>query len=198
MKLIYMGYAINLKHLLTVAAVLCLLTSGPCFAQGDRAGSSTANITNYNVSEDQEAYDIGLDAYIYFYPLVTMDITRRQMTSVEAGKIEGSGPMNSFSHASAFPSADFKTVVRPNFDTLYSSAWLNLNGGPVIVSVPDTEGRYYLLQMLDMWTDTFASPDKRTTGTKAGNFAIVPQCWNGTLPEGVDPATTILSGPRLP
>jgi len=76
-------------------------------------------------------------------------------------------------------------VVRPNFDTLYSSAFLDLTKEPVIVSVPDTNGRYYLLPMLDMWTDVFASPGWRTTGTKAQNFLVAPQKWNGATPPGV-------------
>jgi hypothetical protein len=179
-----MKHRIGRRKLLTVAAVLCLLASGLAIAQGDKVGGVNENATKDNATINQEAYDIGFDAYIYFYPLVTMEVTRRQMTNVEAGTVEGSGPMNSFSSARSFPPADFRTVVRPNFDTLYTVAWLNLTGGPMIVSVPDTGGRYYLLQMLDMWTDTFASPGKRTTGTGAGNFAIVPQCWNGTLPPG--------------
>jgi hypothetical protein len=133
----------------------------------------------------QEARDIAVDAYIYFYPLITMDVTRKQSTNVEAGKEIGKGPMNGFAHVPAYPPAELKTVVRPNFDTLYSSGWLDLTRGPVVVSVPDTQGRYYLLPMLDMWTDVFASPGWRTTGTQAANFAVVPPGWNGTLPDGL-------------
>ena len=135
---------------------------------------------------EQEANEIGVQAYLYLYPLVTMDLTRLQATNVEAGKRPGRGPMNLFSHIRAYPSADFRDVVRPNFDTLYSVAWLDLTKGPVVLSLPDTEGRYYLMPMLDMWTNVFAVPGKRTSGTQAGDFAVVPQGWTGTLPVGMN------------
>ena len=130
---------------------------------------------------EQEAHAIGVDAYLYFYPLITMDITRKQSTNVEAGKEIGHGPMNMFVNVPEYPPADMKVVVRPNFDTLYSVAWLDLTKEPVVVSAPDTGGRYYLLPMLDMWTDVFASPGWRTTGTQAGTYIIVPPGWRPDL-----------------
>jgi hypothetical protein len=134
---------------------------------------------------EQEAHAIGVDAYLYFYPLITMDLTRKQSTSIEPGKEIGKGPMNMFVSVPTYPPADFKGVVRPNFDTLYSIAWLDLTKEPMIVSVPDTNGRYYLLPMLDMWTDVFASPGWRTTGTQAANFLITPPGWSGDTPTGM-------------
>ena len=131
-----------------------------------------------------EALAIGVQAYLYFYPLVTMDLTRRQLTNVE--RPQGlTTPMNTFISMPAYPTAEMKEVVRFNFDTLYSSAWLDLTKEPMIVSAPDTNGRYYLLPMLDMWTDVFASPGWRTTGTQAASWAVVPPGWSGKLPDGV-------------
>jgi hypothetical protein len=128
-----------------------------------------------------DAQAIGVNAYLYFYPLVMLDVTRRQMTNLPAGKAFGSGPPNTFNNIPIYPTASDKLVVRPNFDTLYSSAWLDLTKEPVIVSAPDTNGRYYLLPMLDMWTDVFASPGWRTTGTHAQHFLVAPAGWRPDL-----------------
>jgi hypothetical protein len=160
------------KHLLSLAAVLSGLilmvsTSAPSPAQ--------------SISAD-EAQAIAAEAYIYFYPLVTMDLTRKQLINSDPNTAGIGGPPNTFDNIQAYPAADMKAVVRPNFDTLYSSAWLDLTREPMVVSVPDTGGRYYLLPMLDMWTDVFASPGSRTTGTKADNFLLVPPGWNGDVP----------------
>jgi hypothetical protein len=133
----------------------------------------------------EEARAIAVDAYVYFYPLISMDITRKQSTNIEAGKEFAKGPMNMFVSIPEYPPADLKVVVRVNFDTLYSIAWLDLTKEPQVVSAPDTAGRYYLLPMLDMWTDVFASPGWRTTGTQAGNFLVTPPGWTGAVPEGM-------------
>ena len=146
---------------------------------------SAAPARSSAIVTEQEAHEIGIEAYTYLYPLVLMDATRRQAVSAQAGKVAGRGPMNRFTSVRSIPSAGSVDVERPNFDTLFSIAWLDLTKEPVIVSAPDTAGRYYMLQMLDMWTEVFACPGKRTTGTGAGRFGVVPPEWQGKLPEGV-------------
>jgi hypothetical protein len=145
--------------------------------------ATAAPVAAAAITED-EAHAIGVDAYLYFYPIITMDLTRKQLTNQEPKPGGIGGPMNRFANVGAFPTADLRVVVRPNFDTLYSSGWVDLTKEPMVVSVPDTGGRYYLLPMLDMWTDVFASPGWRTTGTDAANFLVTPPGWSGAVPDG--------------
>jgi hypothetical protein len=161
----------------TIALTVSLLV-GTGLAPAAMAQSAAPAIT------PEAAHAIGVDAYVYFYPLLSMDITRKQFTNIEPGKEFGKGPMNMFVNVPEYPPADFKGVVRSNFDTLYSIAWLDLTKEPMVISAPDTAGRFYLLPMLDMWTDVFASPGWRTTGTQAGNFLVTPPGWSAAVPAG--------------
>jgi hypothetical protein len=160
------------RGILTLTLSLCL-----------GAVAAPAALAQAAAITEQEAHAIAVDAYVYFYSLVSMDVTRKQGTNVENSQKPGFSPMNSFSNWPAFPPADLKIVVRPNFDTLYSTGFLDLTKEPVVVSVPDTGGRYYLLPMLDMYTDVFASPGWRTTGTQAGDYLIAPPGWRPDLRE---------------
>jgi hypothetical protein len=153
----------------TTALVLGLLIS-PVLSLAARAQTAVT---------EQEAHAIGVDAYVYLYPLITMDITRKQLTNTDKGF--GRGPMNVFHNVPAYPPASDKSVVRTNYDTLYSITYLDLLKEPVVVSVPDTGGRFYILPMLDMWTDVFASAGSRTTGTQATNFLVTPPGWRPEL-----------------
>jgi len=135
------------------------------------------------VSADQAA-EIAVEAYVFGYPLVLMDVTRQVMTAVpKAGALKA--PVNQFIHVREFPDPTFTEVVSPNADTLYSTAWLDLTKEPIILSVPDVGKRYYLMEMLDSWTNVFAAPGTRTTGNGRGDFAIVGPQWKGKLPADV-------------
>jgi len=137
----------------------------------------------HNLSRE-DAHEIAMEAYIYAYPLVLMEISRRVFTNVAQPDANGRAPMNRFGHMQAFPDASFTDVVRPNADTLYSMLWFDLSKEPLLVHVPESGGRYYLLQMMDMWSDVFASAGTRTIGNGAQTFAIRGPRWMGPIPRG--------------
>jgi hypothetical protein len=134
--------------------------------------------------KEKEAQEIAIDAYMYAYPLVTMEMTRRAMTNV-AEPESTRAPMGQLVRARNYPDASFKDVTAPNADTLYTTAWIDVSKEPWILSLPDMKGRFFLFPMLDGWTNVFEDPGKRTTGTKAQKYAITGPGWSGTLPPGV-------------
>ncbi len=129
----------------------------------------------------EEATAIATEAYIYGYPLVTMEYTRRVMTNVAEPK-GTHAPMGQFQRMRSYPDASFRDVTAPNADTLYSTAWLDLSTEPYVLSLPNTDGRYFLMPMLDAWTNVFQVPGKRTTGTAKQAYVLTGPGWNGTLP----------------
>ena len=134
--------------------------------------------------KQHEAKEAGIEAYIYAYPLVTMELTRR--VSTNATVQEGlKGPPGQFAKLRGYPPVDDHTVTAPNADTLYTVLWTDVGKEPWIVTVPDMKGRFFLLPILDGWTNVFADPGKRTTGTAAQKFAITGPGWSGSLPEDV-------------
>jgi len=171
--------------LVVVALVSGTILSG-CGQKSSAPPTTTASesAAENTAAREKEGLEAGVQAVVYGLPLVIMDITMKKSINV-ARPVGTFAPANQFAHLREFPNAAFKDVVRANVDTLYSSAFLDLAKEPIVLSVPDTHGRYYLLPMLDMWTNIFASPGKRTTGTKPGNFAITGPGWTGTLPAGM-------------
>lgn len=158
------------RRLATLVLGVIALTGAPTAAQEQ--------------GNEKETTEIGIEAYVYGYPLVTMEVTRRVMTNVAAP--QGThAPIGQFLLMRKYPDASFKDVTAPNADTLYSTAWLDLAKEPYVLSLPDMDGRYFLMPMLSGWTDVFEVPGKRTTGTKAQAYAITGPYWKGKLPEGV-------------
>ena len=137
-----------------------------------------------DAAKEAEARALAVEAYVYAYPLVTMELTRRVLTNVD--KASGThAPMGEFVRMREYPNAQFRAVTAPNADTLYTTAWLDVSKEPWIVSIPDMKGRFFLFPMLDGWTNVFQDPGKRTMGTKAQKYAITGPGWSGTLPPGV-------------
>jgi hypothetical protein len=134
---------------------------------------------------------IATDAYVFGYPLVTIDQTRRVMTNV-ANAGDERAPMGQFANMPGYPTAAFRDVTAPNANTLYSVAWLDLGDEPYVLSLPDEHGRYYLMPMLSAWTDVFRAPGTRTTGTGPQRYVLVGPTWRG-MPNV--PGATVIPAP---
>jgi len=122
---------------------------------------------------------------IFFAPRLVMVAAEKKLTDVDVVTSEGKAPLNNFSHTHRYPTAKDRIIVRLNTDTFYSSGWFNLNDEPYIIHLPKTDGRYYSIQINDVWTNAFAYLGKRATGSEEGNYAIVGPRWKGNLPAGV-------------
>jgi len=184
------------KNLSRVAmAVLCALTLTACdkpaettrvdrVAMEAKAKAEAEAKAVEAAAKEAEARAIAIESYVYAYPLVTMEMTRRIMTNVEAP--QGSrAPMGHFVRMRSYPDASYRDVTAPNADTLYTTTWIDVSKEPWILSLPDMKDRYALFPMLDGFTNVFQVPGKRTTGTKAQTYAISGPGWSGELPPGV-------------
>ena len=126
---------------------------------------------------------LATDAYVYGFPLVSDVDEVDRFTRTGMGAMRPA-PVNTFSHATQLAGPD-DTFVSVNNDTIYSIAMLDLSAGPMIMNVPDTAGRYYVMQFVDAWTNNFAYVGRRATGTAAGRFLLTPPGWTGSVPPGL-------------
>ena len=138
---------------------------------------------------EAEQVKLAAEAYIYGYPLV---YSLGEIGSFVAGgdRFPMKAPYNAFGHARALAGPAFKFVT-PNNDTLYSIAMCDVRQGPLALHVPDTAGRYYVLQFVDAWSNNFAYVGRRATGTAEGHFLLVEAGWDGDVPDG----TTVIHAP---
>ncbi|MEM9462391.1 MAG: DUF1254 domain-containing protein [Myxococcota bacterium] len=177
----------------TFSKRLCLLASlgltacdtGPSDTGQSSPDGSECDDEDSLVRTRAQARLIAAQAYVYGFPIVLMERTREVFTTVsEAGP--DSAPMNQLSHADTLPDASFRTVVRPNRDTVYSSAYLDLSAEPLVLTLPDVDGdRFTMFALLDAWTNSFAAPGTRTNKNRATTYAIVGPLYDGPLPEGL-------------
>lgn len=160
------------------------------------AGATAAADTGVGVGEpraagedwrEQYAYTLGTQAYIFGFPYVYLPSLRWNWVTQPkgAGELPLYAPINHFSHVKTLADASYRGGGSPNNDTLYSTAWLDVGKEPVILSHPDMGERYFAFELAGVDSDNFAYVGKRTTGSKAGSFAIVGPGWKGSLPPGV-------------
>jgi hypothetical protein len=135
-----------------------------------------------NIGEGLE--DLAVDAFIYGYPLVSMEMTRRVMTNVTKPEVSRA-PMGQLIKIREYLNASYRDVIFPNADTLYTTAWIDVGTEPWVLSIPDMKDRYFMFPMLDAWTTVFQVPGTRTTGAGAQTYAVTGPKWKGTLPAGV-------------
>ena len=138
-----------------------------------------------NKVKEGAAYVVGLEEYVYGYPPVMMDVTREVLTAASTGG-QCSAPINQFARIRTFVDPDFKNVVRISVNSLWSHGFLDLDQEPTVVSTPDMDGRYIVVQGLNMWTGNFMSAGTRTNGGKAANYLISDPNCDGPIPKDVD------------
>jgi hypothetical protein len=135
---------------------------------------------------EADGYALGVLAYTWGYPLVRMERVARSYTDVPSPKPATSyrAPLDQIGWATELATPDAKDMPTANNDTYYMSAVVKLDQ-PFILSVPDTHDRYYVVNVFNMWQELEHYIGRRTTGTKAGRYAIVPPKWSGKLPDDV-------------
>lgn len=124
------------------------------------------------------------EAYIYGYPLVTMDMTRRQLTNIEIAD-EAHGPMGQLIKMRSFPAVDNHVAAAPNAETLYTMVWYDLTHEPWLFTIPDMGNRFYIMPMLSSFNEVFFVAGTRATGQKSMIYAITGPGWNGQLPDSI-------------
>jgi hypothetical protein len=174
-----------------------LLAPAPGSAQGvlegikgdmDRLkGVMASDITTLKDDVKEEvAYFLGLESYVYGYPLVVMDVSRQVLTATPAPNSEGTAaPINQLAKMPHYVSPYFTNVVRISLNSLWATGFVDLENEPIVLSVPDTKDRYYVFSVMNMWTDVFMSVGKRSTGTAPGAFLIAGPNWKGQPPAGI-------------
>jgi hypothetical protein len=173
-----------MKHEPSLLGLAMLLALSACAASQTAPASKDAAEANPQIPPEQ-ATTIAREAYIYAYPMMESYRTL-YVQAVDRTAPGYKGSFNELVHSRRLLGPEFKDIVRPNNDTLYSLAWLDLRAQPIVISVPAIEDRYYSVQLIDMFTHNFAYVGTRATGTAAGSYVVAGPEWQGTKPDGTN------------
>ena len=134
------------------------------------ASAQTAPLSATSDWREQYAYSVGVQAYIYAFPLLYLTELRHKWTT-DATSFPYAA-LNHLYHFRNIVDARYKDGGSPNNDTLYSWGFLDLSKEPVVLAHPDMGARHFTFEMADMYADNFGYVGKRTTGSTAGAFLI--------------------------
>jgi len=165
---------------ITMFAMMVMSITFGTAAMGQEVDEKTDWRENY-------AYTMGVQAYAFGFPYVYLPSLRWDWVT-QPKPLDGVtpyAPLNHFFHVRQLVNASYRDGGSPNEDTLYSIAMVDVSKEPLILSHPDMGDRYFSFELASLDSDNFAYVGKRTTGEKAGSFAIVGPDWEGTLPAGV-------------
>jgi hypothetical protein len=132
-----------------------------------------------------EARSIAKEAYVYGVPMVSIYGTLWAF-SVDKGGREYKGPFNTVLNVARVFTPDDTAFVTPNSDTPYTFMGPDLRAEPMVITVPPIEeGRYFVFQLMDLYTFNFDYIGTRATGNGGGDFLLVGPDWKGEAPSGI-------------
>ncbi|KPK49193.1 MAG: hypothetical protein AMJ63_17060, partial [Myxococcales bacterium SG8_38_1] len=166
----------SLRVIIMVGAAVVLVAG--CSKGESSPGPKDGSDSAISPAETQE---IAEEAYIYAYPMME-NYRTMYVQAIDRTAPAYIGPFNELHHMTELLGPQFKDVVRPNNDTMYSMAWIDLRAQPVVITVPSIENRYYSVQLIDMFTHNFAYMGTRATGGESGSYVVAGPQWAGTKP----------------
>ncbi len=172
----------SMKFHLSISLILVAMTAASCSSGGSAPASASGSESPVT---PQEAETIAKEAYVYAYPMLE-NYRTMYLQAIDRTAPGYTASFNELVHKTELLGPEFRDVVRPNNDTVYSVAWLDLRAQPVVIGVPEVVDRYYSIQLVDMFTHNFGYIGTRGTGTAAGSFLVAGPGWQGTQPDGIN------------
>ncbi len=172
----------TIQHLISLLFLVTLISSSAS-TMADANPEVAAHNAELNLAEFER---ISSEAYVFFYPM--LQHYKTMYRSAIAGR-KGIAPrgFNKYNHRTKLLGPDFKLIVGPNNDTLYSSVWLDLRDEPIVLSIPPfPDNRYYSFQLIDMYVNNLDYIGQRSTGNQGGKYLIVGPDYTGGAVEGID------------
>jgi hypothetical protein len=166
-----------MSSLLPVVGAVAVIIFSACA----KNGSATTPRSAMNATEPKEATAIAEEAYIYAFPMME-NYRTMYVQAVDKTAPGYAAPFNQLVPSTELLGPEFKDIVRPNNDTMYTMGWLDLRAQPMVITVPEVKDRYYSVQLVDMFTHNFGYLGTRTTGGDAGSYVVAGPQWEGSKP----------------